>query len=62
MRWQRHQLDHTQIIRTSLQTDNRASTSLLRADNGSWVSGSWVRWFNQSGRVTQVIGQIPVTR
>jgi len=27
--WQRHQLDHTQIIYTSLQTDNHASTSPL---------------------------------
>ena len=29
MGWQRHQLDHMQIICTSLQTDNHASTSLL---------------------------------
>jgi len=28
MGWQWHQLDHMQIIRTSLQTDNHASTSL----------------------------------
>jgi len=27
--WQWHQLDHTQIICTSLQTDNHASTSPL---------------------------------
>jgi len=27
--WQRHQLDHMQIICTLLQTDNRASTSLF---------------------------------
>jgi len=27
--WQWHQLDHMQIIYTSLQTDNHASTSLL---------------------------------
>ena len=27
MAWQWHQLDHMQIIRTSLQTDNHASTS-----------------------------------
>jgi len=27
--WQWHQLDHTQIICTSLQTDNHASTSSL---------------------------------
>jgi len=27
--WQWHQLDHMQIIRTSLQTDNHASTSSL---------------------------------
>jgi len=29
MGWQWHQLDHTQIICTSLQTDNHASTSPL---------------------------------
>ena len=29
MRWQWHQLDHMQIICTSLQTDNHASTSTL---------------------------------
>jgi len=29
MGWQWHQLDHTQIIFTSLQTDNHASTSSL---------------------------------
>jgi len=29
MDWQWHQLDHMQIIRTSLQTDNHASTSPL---------------------------------
>ena len=31
MGWQWHQLDHTQIICTSLQTDNHASTSSLNA-------------------------------
>jgi len=30
MGWQRYQLDHMQIICTSLQTDNHASTSPLR--------------------------------
>jgi len=30
MGWQWHQLDHMQIICTSLQTDNHASTSPLR--------------------------------
>jgi len=29
MGWQWHQLDHVQIIYTSLQTDNHASTSSL---------------------------------
>jgi len=29
MGWQRHQLDHMQIICTSFETDNRASTSPL---------------------------------
>jgi len=29
MEWKWHQLDHMQIICTSLQTDNRASTSSL---------------------------------
>ena len=29
MGWQWHQLDHVQIICTSLQTDNHASTSSL---------------------------------
>ena len=39
MGWQWHQLDHTQIICTSLQTDNHASTSslnLLQAGCSSW--------------------------
>jgi len=30
MRWQWHQLDHMQIICTSLQTDNHSSTSPLK--------------------------------
>jgi len=30
--WQWHQLDHMQIICTTLQTDHHASTSLLRPD------------------------------
>ena len=30
MGWQWHQLDHMQIICTSLQTDNHATTSLFR--------------------------------
>jgi len=29
MGWQQHQLDHMQIICTSLQTDNHTSTSLF---------------------------------
>jgi len=29
MWWQWHELDHMQLIFTSLQTDNHASTSLL---------------------------------
>jgi len=29
MGWPWHQLDHMQIVRTSLQTDNHASTSSL---------------------------------
>jgi len=29
MRWQWHQLNHTQIICTSLQTDNHTSTSSI---------------------------------
>jgi len=32
MGWQWHQLDHMQIICTSLQTDNHASTLPLRQD------------------------------
>jgi len=32
MGWQWHQLDHMQIICTSLQTDNDASTSPIRVD------------------------------
>jgi len=32
MGWQWHQLDHMQIICTSLQTDNHASTSPLSYD------------------------------
>jgi len=32
MGWQWRQLDHMQIICTSLQTDNHASTSSLRPD------------------------------
>jgi len=34
MGWQWHQLDHTQIICTSLQTDNHASTSSLNFFTG----------------------------
>jgi len=34
MGWQWHQLDHMQIICTSLQTDNRASTSTLKFFTG----------------------------
>jgi len=34
MRWQWHQLNHMQIICTSLQTDNHASTSSLRFFTG----------------------------
>ena len=30
MGWQWHQLDHMQVISTSLQTDNHASTSSLK--------------------------------
>jgi len=32
--WQWHQLDHMQIICTSLQTDNHASTSSLKYFTG----------------------------
>jgi len=34
MGWQWHQLDHMQIICTSLQTDNHASTSSLNFFTG----------------------------
>jgi len=34
MGWQWHQLDHMQIICTSVQTDNHASASLLRFFTG----------------------------
>jgi len=34
MGWQWHQLDHVQIIRSSLQTDNHASTSSLNFFTG----------------------------
>jgi len=36
MGWQWHQLDHMQIICTSLQTDNHASTSQLKFFTG-WM-------------------------
>jgi len=36
MGWQWHQLDHMQIICTSLQTDNHTSTSSLRLFTG-WM-------------------------
>jgi len=36
MGWQWHQLDHMQIICTSLQTDNHASTSSLNFCTG-WM-------------------------
>ena len=32
--WQRHQLDHMQVICTSLQTDNQANTSITRVFYG----------------------------
>jgi len=48
MGWQWHQLDHMQIICTSLQTDNHASTSPLITKNywnsrrrGHTVSSLW---------------------
>jgi len=34
MGWQWHQLDHMQIIGTSLQTDDHASTSALKIVTG----------------------------
>jgi len=39
MGWQRHHLDHMQIICTSLQTDNHTSTSPL-----SFVQAGWCSW------------------
>ena len=34
MRWQRHQLDHMQVVCASLKTDNHASTSSLSIFTG----------------------------
>jgi len=36
------------------ESDRRVS-----ADNGSVGHGSWAKWVNKSGWVTQVIGQYP---
>jgi len=38
MGWQWHQLDHMQIICTSLQTDNHASTESLNFLQARWSS------------------------
>jgi len=46
MEWQWHQLDHMQIICTSLQTDNHASTSsldYLQAGCSSWCPANSVK-------------------
>jgi len=46
MGWQWHQLDHVQIISTSLQTDNHASTSslnFLQAGCASWRPANSVK-------------------
>jgi len=41
MGWQWHQLDHMQIICTSLQRDNHASTSPLQCfDAVGWAAGT----------------------
>jgi len=37
MGWQLHQLDHTQIIYTLLQTDNHTSTSSLKFVTGQML-------------------------
>jgi len=45
MGWQWHQLDHMQIISTSLQTDNHASASslnVLQAGCSSWCPANSV--------------------
>jgi len=45
-RWQRHQVDHMQIICISLQTDNHASTSSLnslQARRSSWHTTNSVK-------------------
>jgi len=54
MGWQWHQLDHMQIICTSLQTDSRASTSPLifcRLDAfpaaQPTASKHWRRWLDR---------------
>jgi len=51
MGWQWHQLDHKQIIYTSLQTDNHASTSSLNFFAG-WMLFLTI---NQSYTVTIII-------
>jgi len=40
MGWQRHQLDHMQIINTSFHTDNHASNKEINSLGLGLVSGS----------------------
>jgi len=65
MGWQWHQLDHMQIICTSLQTDNHASTSPLsflqaRSCRQKWrekTSGKPTSYKTDSGNQMDIVSQ-----
>jgi len=54
MGWQWHQLDHMQIVCTSLQTDNHVSTSPLRFVHAGW---QWMPFIppNQQRQITKAM-------
>jgi len=58
MGWQWHQLDHMQIICTSLQTDNHASTSSLSFFAGRIVFlPHWRQYYNIEDNICNPISK-----
>jgi len=61
MEWQWHQLDHMQIICTSLQADNHASTSslnFLQARCSSWCPTNSVKALKAIYRILSICWQV----
>jgi len=54
MGWQWHQLDHMQIICTSLQTDNHASISSLNFSLDEWMSSEVLAWLSVWSEVQMI--------